>query len=122
MKKVLSLLIVCTITANAKAQYANTSWKGVYYIPDSTDMVLQFKQDTLLLNYFADGSIAETMNYEMKGDTLIMTKISGISPCDGIKGSYKLALKGDKLFMTLIKDSCDARASAMPGQPLVKLQ
>ncbi|HEU5364396.1 MAG TPA: hypothetical protein VFU62_02630 [Hanamia sp.] len=121
MKKILILLFVFVITGNAKAQYANTSWKGIYYLPDATEMVLQFKKDTLLFNYFADGSNAETMNYQMKGDTLIMTKISGISPCDGIKGSYKLSIKDDKLFMTLIDDSCDVRASAMPGKPLEKL-
>lgn len=122
MKKSLILIFVSALFAGAKAQYTNTSWKGTYYIPDATDMILQFKQDTLLLNYFEDGSNAELMNYQIKGDTLIMTKISGISPCDGIKGSYKLSVKDDKLFMTLIEDSCDARASAMPQQPLVKVQ
>jgi hypothetical protein len=80
MKKVLSLVLVLLAIGSLKAQYANTSWKGTYYIPDATDMILQFKQDTLLLNYFEDGSNAEMMKYEMKGDTLIMTKISGISP------------------------------------------
>lgn len=122
MKKFLSLVLGLLAIGSLKAQYTNTSWKGTYYIPDATDMILQFKQDTLLLNYFEDGSNAEMMKYEMKGDTLIMTKISGISPCDGIKGSYKLSVKDNKLFMTLIEDSCDARASAMPQQPLVKVQ
>jgi len=122
MKKILSLILVLLAIGSVKAQYQNTSWKGIYMIPEPTEMILQFKQDTLLLNYFEDKSNAETMHYEMKGDTLIMTKISGISPCDGIKGSYKLSVEDDKLFMTLIEDSCDARASAMPQQPLVKMQ
>ena len=122
MKKILFLFLVVMAAGSANAQIQNTSWKGIYNIPDPTEMVLQFKQDTLLLNYFEDGSNAEMMKYEMKGDTLIMTKISGISPCDGVKGSYKLSVKDDKLFMTLIEDSCDARASAMPQQPLVKVQ
>lgn len=121
MKRIFFLFLVVLLTASANAQYQNTSWKGIYKIPDPTEMVLQFKQDTLLLNYFEDGSNAETMNYEMKGDTLTMTKISGISPCDGIKGIYKLSIKDDKLFMTLIEDSCDARASSMPAEPLEKL-
>jgi hypothetical protein len=122
MKKILFLFLVVMAAGSANAQIQNTSWKGIYNIPDPTEMVLQFKQDTLLLNYFQDGSNAELMNYQMNGDTLIMTKISGISPCDGIKGSYKLSVKDHKLFMTLIEDSCDARASAMPQQPLVKVQ
>lgn len=122
MKNFLFLFLVVMAVGSANAQIENTSWKGIYNIPDPTQMVLQFKKDTLLLNYFEDGSNAEMMNYQMKGDTLIMTKISGISPCDGIKGSYKLSVKDDKLFMTLIEDSCDARASAMPQQPLVKVQ
>lgn len=122
MKKILFLFMIVMAAGSANAQIQNTSWKGIYNIPDPTEMVLQFKQDTLLLNYSQDGSNAELMNYQMKGDTLIMTKISGISPCDGIKGSYKLSVKDDKLFMTLIEDSCDARASAMPQQPLVKVQ
>jgi hypothetical protein len=120
--KILFLLFTFTATASAKAQYANTSWKGIYNIPDPTDMILQFKQDTLLLNYFQDGSNAETMNYQIKGDTLIMEKISGISPCTDEKGIYKVSIKEDQLFMTLINDSCDARASAMPSQPLKKIE
>lgn len=122
MKKILFLFLVVMAAGSANAQIQNTSWKGIYNIPDPTEMVLQFKQDTLLLNYSQDGSNAELMNYQMKGDTLIMTKINGISPCDGVKGSYKLSVKDDKLFMTLIEDSCDARASAMPQQPIVKVQ
>jgi hypothetical protein len=122
MKIILSLVLVLLATASVKAQYENTSWKGIYMIPDPTELVLQFKQDTLLLNYFADGSNVETMNYTIKGDTLTMTKISGISPCEDIKGVYKLAIKNDQLFMTLIEDDCHERASAMPQQPLVKLQ
>jgi hypothetical protein len=122
MKKTLFLLLAFAATATAKAQYQNTSWKGIYNIPQPTEMILQFKQDTLLLNYFENKSNAETMNYTMKGDTLILTKISGISPCSDEKGIYKLSIKDDKLFIALIEDSCDERASAMQVQPLVKLQ
>jgi hypothetical protein len=122
VKKNLFLFLVLISTGNAKAQYQNTSWKGIYKIPDPTEMILQFKQDTLLLNNFADGSTVEAMNYKMNGDTLILTKISGISPCYDEKGIYKLSIKNDQLFMTLIEDNCDARAAALPDVPLVKLQ
>ncbi|MGN6532003.1 MAG: hypothetical protein ACTHK0_09645 [Ginsengibacter sp.] len=122
MKKVLSLFLVFVATGSVKAQYQNTSWKGIYQIPEPTEMILQFKQDTLLLNYFANGSNAETMYYEIKGDTLMMTKISGISPCYDEKGIYKLAIKDDKLVITLIDDSCNVRGSAISGQALEKLQ
>jgi len=122
MKKILFLFLVVMAAGSANAQIQNTSWKGIYNIPDPLRWYCSLNRDTLLLNYSQDGGNAELMNYQMKGDTLIMTKINGISPCDGVKGSYKLSVKDDKLFMTLIEDSCDARASAMPQQPLVKVQ
>ncbi len=84
-------------------------------------MVLQFKQDTLLLNYFEDGSNAETMKYKINGDTLVLSKISGISPCGDEKGYYKISIKEDKLLMNLIQDSCYERPNAMPTAPYGKL-
>lgn len=121
MRKITLICFLLLAGIITKAQYANTSWKGTYYIPDSTQMVLQFKQDTLLLNY-TDGSNAETMHYEMHGDTLTMMKISGISPCEDIKGIYKLSVNDNKLTFQLIDDPCDPRAAAMPAHYLTKME
>jgi hypothetical protein len=124
MKKCLFLLIAVIIIGigSTKAQLANTSWKGTYKIPDPTELILQFKTDTLLLNDPVNGNIVETMNYKISGDTLTLIKISGSSSCNDEKGIYKISAKDDKLFLGLIEDSCYDRSSAMPDEPMVKVE
>jgi len=124
MTKSLFLLLALMIISSAgtKAQFANTSWKGMYKVTDPTEMILQFKNDTLYLNDPANGTIVETMNYKISGDTLTIVKISGSSSCDDEKGVYKISTKDDKLFMTLIEDNCYDRSAAMPDDPLVKVE
>ena len=76
MKSVFSILIATFAITSLKAQYANTSWKGLYKIPDPQEMILLFKNDTLLLVDPQNHEPIETMNYKANGDTISLTKIS----------------------------------------------
>jgi hypothetical protein len=95
MNKSLFLLVAITVVAigSAKAQFANTSWKGMYKVPDPTEMILQFKIDTLYFNDPANGNVVEMMNYKINGGTLTVLKISGGSSCNDEKGIYKFLQK-----------------------------
>ena len=122
MKKILFLLIALIGFKFTNAQFANTSWKGLYKVPDPTEMILQFKTDTLLLNDPENETVVETMNYSISGDTLVFTKLNGSSSCGEEKGVYKLAIKDNKLFMTVIDDPCYDRVAAMPDEALMKVE
>lgn len=100
MKKNLFLLFaLTTLGIGTKAQFSNTSWKGMYKVPDPTEMILQFKNDTLYLNDPVNGSVVEMMNYKISGDTLTLVKISGGSSCGDENGIYKVSIKDNKLSM-----------------------
>ncbi len=134
--------IACGISVNSKAQLANTKWAGVFNIPNPTDCTLSFKtdsaylvysgEDSMLLNGTADETkyvtgkdsfVIEVMSYKINGDTLIIQKINGGSPCGTEDvGKYEAAIKDNELSMTLINEDCDARSEAWPLGALKKVE
>ncbi|HEY0176717.1 MAG TPA: hypothetical protein VGC08_10085 [Pedobacter sp.] len=86
-----------------------TKWRGVLLVPSPIDGLFEFKKDSLLL--YSDDKIVETMSYQEKGDTLILKKISGASPCNDEIGTYKCEIKNDVLTLTVLKDDCTVRSS-----------
>ncbi len=50
-------------------------------IPDETQMLVRFTQDSLVLGYANNDEVLERMKYSMADDTLNTTKLEGISPC-----------------------------------------
>src|ERR1017187_7218507 len=103
MKKVktsLLILFISMITMNIKAQLTNTKWKGIANVPMPSECLLDFKNDTVLIKDVGNGPadlrdelgnmvtatgkdsmVIETMTYQFKGDTLILQKVKGRSPC-----------------------------------------
>jgi len=61
MKKVIFTILVCFIFVYAKAQLANTKWKVTLYIPDSTDVIFDFRTDTVEALSIRDSESFETM-------------------------------------------------------------
>ena len=122
MKKILILIIVIALSASVKAQLANTSWKGNFSVPDPAEMVLQFKTDTVLLNY-PYGTTLETMSYKINNDTLTLRKMSGQSDCGYSKDAvYKIEIKNKKLTLSAISDDCVVRVDAWPSEGLEKIE
>lgn len=114
MKQLIAcVLVTCFIGLGASAQITNTKWKGTLNIPSPAECVMDFKKDTVYLNIAADNSLIETMLFTVKGDTLTLVKVSGMSPCSGdSKGLYRLEFKDDKLYIKPLSDDCQDRLDA----------
>lgn len=110
--KIVFTILFCSLAIAGFSQVTltNTKWTGVANIPDPYDVQLEFKKDTFLL--IADAQTIETMWYGMKGDTITIKKLVGMSPCDEQEGTYKITIKDDKLILTAISDPCMPRVNA----------
>ena len=122
MKKIFVIFFCMLFAFTTKAQLENTSWSATFYIPDAMPMVLQFKTDMLVLKVAETGDNFEVMHYTIKNDTLSYTKISGNSDCGPEqKAVYKIEIKDDLLFLTVINDECEGRANATPAEGFKKI-
>ena len=112
MKYVITLsLILLVFPANTQS-IANSKWKGVFLIPHAVDVTLHFKKDTLYLED-EKGQQLGTLVFAHRTDTLMITKISGTSPCpDQSTGWYRVEWfeKGKKFLLHVISDECEGRA------------
>jgi len=70
----------------AKGTLENTRWTGIINAPGPIEATLEFKKDSLLLNY--QGEVIETMNYQADANNITLKKISGGSPCGSEAGQY----------------------------------
>lgn len=122
MKKLLILFLAIISSAGVAAQVTNTSWKGIFNIPDPTEMILQFKADTLLLNY-PSGSTLEEMSYKINNDTLSIQKLEGQSDCNTSEDAiYKIVMKNKRLFISPLSDNCFSRLNAWSSKGLEKIE
>ena len=122
MKKIFVICFCLLFALTTKAQLENTSWEATFYIPDAMPMVLQFKADTMFLKVAETRDDFEVMHYTVKNDTLSYTKISGNSDCGpDQKALYKIEIKDDLLFLTVINDECEGRANATPSEGFKKI-
>jgi hypothetical protein len=102
----------------ASAQLQNTTWTGIFKVPDEMESVLQFTGDTMVLKTPADLAI-ETMTYRVNKDTITILKLDGNSGCSLSKPAiYKYAIKNNRLIITAIDDDCEQRAAAWPVEGL----
>ncbi len=122
MKKIVILIFAIALSDPGTAQFSNTSWKGQFNIPDPTEMILQFKTDTLELNY-PDKTSIETMSYKISNDTLRVRKLDGQSECSSSQdATYKITLKDSKLFIIVLGDDCPERMAAWPADGMEKIE
>lgn len=123
MKKLLLLLIFLSIGTFAKAQLANTKWTGTLAVPDLMPIMLSFKADTMEVIFVENGEFLETMNFKISGDTLLLKKISGGSPCpDGSEFKVTFAIQRDNLLVTPLSDDCTMRSESWTKDPFVKVK
>lgn len=121
MKKVIVMLTVVFMAVSAKAQLADTKWKGAIFAPSQLPMILTFKKDTLAMTT-PDGAPFETMSYTVKDDVITLKKLSGQSPCS-VNGTFtvKYTLKTDKLTIIPLTDDCERRSAAWGNEPFDKV-
>ncbi len=127
IKGLLLIFIIIVSSNSINAQLKNTSWKGVFTVPQPTECIMVLKEDTFFL-VFASGFnpnkidpdyILETSTYKIDLDTLTIQKVTGKSPCsEDIIGKYSFEIKNDMLYIQVMDDVCSQRASAFPNEPL----
>lgn len=98
----------------------NTKWTGLVNVPDPRDGALEFKKDSIMVEINHD--IIEYLSYQVKGDTLLVKKLSGISPCLEETGRYIYRIKDNQLTISVIEDGCTARSDAFSRDGYKKQQ
>jgi hypothetical protein len=123
MKSIVAFLLFMCLGIVVHAQIANTKWTGNLMVPDPAAVNLSFKADVFEV-YLAEGNqLLETMTFKVSGDTLILRKTSGGSPCpDGSTFTLKYAIQGEQLMLTLLADDCAERAASFTKEPFTKVK
>lgn len=120
-KHVVLIAVLIAGSMAASAQLANFKWKGIANVPDPMESILEFRKDTVTLS--VQNSLVETMSYELRGDTLVLTKLDGLSPCtQKSPGLFKIVWKDNMFTLTSIQDECPQRAEAFVGGPWARVK
>jgi len=117
-------LITLLLTAGvAKAQLKGTKWEGKLNVPDETNVILDFKKDSVDMIIVDGGFVGETMTYSVSDSVITMKKVSGHSPCN-IDDVFKVKylVKGDELFISNLSDPCDERTETWTKEPLLRVK
>ena len=112
---IVALLQFIALYSFAQPSISKTKWKGHIEIPQALDIILEFKNDSLIATT-AEGLELEIMFFSQAKDTLRLRKLNGQSPCDyTTEGIYRLETveAGDKLLLHMIKDDCTDRARSI---------
>ncbi len=122
MKNVIFVLMLLVATVSAKAQLNGTKWRGNVNVPEDVTVLLNFQKQTLEMTAM-DGNQLESMSYTVKGDTILLKKLSGGSPCD-LDSTFKVkyTINYDKLSITPLTDDCEGRQRAWQKQPFTKVK
>ncbi len=122
MKNVIFVLMLLVTTVSAKAQLNGTKWRGNVNVPENVTVLLNFQKQTLEMTAM-DGNQLESMSYTVKGDTILLKKLSGGSPCD-LDSTFKVkyTINDDKLSITPLTDDCEGRQRAWQKQPFTKVK
>ena len=120
---ILVAFALMAVNSTAQNSLANAKWKGVMLIPHAVDVVLNFKKDTLYLEDEKKQQFG-TLTFSQQNDTLMITKISGTSPCpEQSTGFYRIEWlkKGEKFLLRAISDECEGRAGVYTTNPYERL-
>ena len=122
MKKFFICSLVCFAFVSAKAQFvAGTKWKGTLHLDSPTDVILDFRTDTVEAISPDDNSSIELMKYTVQDTVLTLQKISGQSECDEtVIGKYKMEMKDDGITLTVIDDTCEDRGPVLDDTKWIK--
>lgn len=123
MKKLIITCLFFIAFIAAKAQLANTQWKGTIEGDETIDVVFRFGNDTLTVVNTGDASTIEVLTYTTKDSSITFKKVYGQSECDETTvGQYKYSIKNNELTYTLIKDDCDQRMAVLNNSKWTKVE
>jgi hypothetical protein len=121
MKIFLVILLIHNLVFCVSAQtsshpdLANTKWQGRVERPQSRDIILEFRKDSVIATA-ADGAELEVMFFSQSKDTLKLKKLNGQSPCDDITvGIYRVEWNdnAEKVTLHIVSDECKARSASI---------
>lgn len=114
MKKTIILLLAAVISGTGFSQLKNSMWKGTVKGDNPRNVILDFRKDTVLLYTVSDSEMVERMTYTSTGSTFTVIKIDGQSDCDhGSPDAYNYKMQNGKMLVTLSKDQCADRYTAL---------
>ncbi|HRI20598.1 MAG TPA: DUF3471 domain-containing protein [Panacibacter sp.] len=114
MNKIIIMLFILHASISAKAQLENTRWKATLIIDGQVNTIFDFKKDTCSIYTVADSTVIETMTYKQNDTTFTLLKIEGQSDCgNDVSGIYHFKVKDNQLFVQVLSDDCDDRASVL---------
>lgn len=123
MNKPLFTLFLFFIAISTKAQLNGTKWQGYMDVPNELPVLLNFHTGILDMTDPAGETQYESMSYVIKGDTIVLKKLSGGSPCDiNSTGKTMFSIKENKLTITPLVDECEMRQRAWHKEPFVKVK
>jgi hypothetical protein len=113
---------VLMLTITMKAQLANTKWKGTFQFDRPTDVVLEFKKDTVTAFMADDNSMLETMTYTVNDTSFTIQRVWGQSNCNNdSKGQYHFSIKEGVMYVKIISDDCDGRSIYLNNSKWMKM-
>lgn len=115
MKRLLFTGFAIVMAMNVHAQLANSVWKGDFLINNPVEGNFVFEVTTAHVEI--NGNIIETMEYHTKGDTLYLTKLDGMSPCEEEdEAVYTYSVDSGRLIIKVVKDGCEVRKYVFPEE------
>lgn len=115
-----ALLLAATLS---NAQLKNTQWEGKMNVPEETNVILDFKTDSVNIVIPENGMLGESMTYSVKDSIINLKKTSGNSPCNvGDEFKLKYSIRNDQLFISNLSDPCDERIQAWSKEPYVRVK
>ena len=121
MKKTIIIVLAALISISGFSQLSNTRWKGTIKGDNPRNVILDFKKDTVLLYTVSDSEMVERMTFAATGSNFTVKKIDGQSDCDnGSPGTYNYLLQNGKMLITLNKDGCADRYTALDSTKWTK--
>ena len=115
--KVLSisvLLQLANLYSFSQASLNNTKWDARITIPQTTEVRLEFTRDTFFISR-PNGRVAEASYFTQRNDSLLIRKLSGVSPCSpGYEAWYKIEWmeNGNRFSLQSLTDTCRQRANS----------
>jgi hypothetical protein len=121
MKKTILLLVAAIISTVAFSQLKNSRWKGTVKGDNPRNVILDFRKDTVLLYTVSVSEMVERMTFTSDNATFTVKKIDGQSDCDnGSPGIYNYSMQNGKMLITLSKDQCADRYTALDSTKWMK--
>ena len=115
MKKIVLSLAIIIACLSAKSQLANHKFEGSIQIDSQpTDVILDFKKDSVNAIIKATGELLEAMTYTAKNGVVTFQKVTGKSECGtDIVGKYKFSQTSGAITLMLTEDICADRANVL---------